>query len=172
MSINVSALFFADDIVLLGRTSKSLDHLMHITRTFFSNHHLQLSVNKSQIMTHNATTGKIIFRGNCQMTPLTLDQVLSYKYLGISLSSSPYGLFRSFNEQVKTKAKTYLHSVLSLAKTGPDRSELAYTLWTLCALPSILYGAKHSFNTRYNPRGWALPESCRKIHPAAPPKLL
>ena len=35
-----------------------------------------------------------------------------------------------------------MSSVLSFVKTGPDRSELAYTLWTRCALPSILYGSE------------------------------
>ena len=27
-------------------------------------------------------------------------------------------------------------------KTGPDRAELAYTLWSNCALPAILYGCE------------------------------
>ena len=57
------------------------------------------------------------------------------------MCSSPYSLFKSFNEQVKRKAKQYLSSVLSLVRTGPDRSKLAHTLWTQVALPSILYGS-------------------------------
>ena len=32
--------------------------------------------------------------------------------------------------------------MLSLAKNGPDRSELAKTLWVNCAVPSILYGCE------------------------------
>ena len=32
--------------------------------------------------------------------------------------------------------------VMSLVKTGPDRAELAYTLWTCCGLTAILYGAE------------------------------
>ena len=115
---------------------------MRITRTFFYNHHLELSESKSKIMSYEAATEKIKFEGNSTLCSLTLEQVVSFKYLGIPLSSSPYGFFKSFNEQVKTKANNYLHSVLSLVRTGPDRSELAHTLWTRCALPSILYGSE------------------------------
>ena len=32
--------------------------------------------------------------------------------------------------------------MLSLVKTGPDRTDLAHSLWTCCALPAILYGAE------------------------------
>ena len=114
---------------------------MDITRTFFHFHHLDLSVKKSKIMTHDAATGKVNFQ-SANLCPITLEQVLSFKYLGIPLCSSPYGLFNSFNEQIRKKAVNYLYSVLSLVKTGPDRSDLAYTLWTRCALPAILYGAE------------------------------
>ena len=93
-------------------------------------------------MTHDAATGKTIFPGSSTLPPMSFDQVLNFKYLGISLCSSPRRLFHSYNEQVKRKAQNYLSSVLSLVKAGPDRSDLAYTLWTRCALPAILYGAE------------------------------
>ena len=93
-------------------------------------------------MLHNADTGKMTFTGSNTEPPITLDKVLQFKYLGIPLSVSPYGLFKAFNDQVKQKSQNYLYNVLSLVRSGPDRSELAYTLWTRCALPSILYGCE------------------------------
>ena len=93
-------------------------------------------------MLHNAETGTMTFHGSHSESPVTLDKVLQFKYLGIPLSVSPYGLFKAFNEKVKLKAQNYLHNVLSLVRTGPDRSELAYTLWVSCALPAILYGCE------------------------------
>ena len=114
---------------------------MEITRRFFTKHKLQISETKSKILTYNAVTGKTSFEGD-NLAPLQLEQVISFKYLGIPLNCSPYNLFKSFNEQVKQKARNYLTSVLSLVKSGPNRSDLAYSLWTLCGLPSILYGTE------------------------------
>ena len=141
-SQNVASLFFADDIVLIGSSRAALDQLMLKTRTFFHTHHLTLSVSKSKIMTYEAATGKTTFHGSSCLSPLTLDQVLSFKYLGVPLSCSPYSLFKFYNEQVKKRAQDYLSRVLSLVKSGPKRSDLAYCLWTNIALPSILYGSE------------------------------
>ena len=140
-NINISCILFADDLVVIGKSKKNLDHLMGITRQFFSIHKLDISENKSKVMSHNASTGKVTFNGH-NLDPLQLDEVLVFKYLGIHLSCSPYSFFKSFNENVKNKARSYLSSVLSLTRSGPNRSALAHSLWTLCGLPSILYGAE------------------------------
>ena len=115
---------------------------MTIVRSYFSNHRLTLSEIKSKTMEYNASTGKMRFSGVGTAPKLELEKVLVFKYLGIPLSVSPYGLFKAFNNQARSKAQNYLHSVLTLVRTGPDRSELAHTLWSLCALPSILYGCE------------------------------
>ena len=139
---NISALFFADDLVLVGKSRNDLEELMKITRTYCADHRLGISSKKSKILRHDAATGETTFEGSANFCPLTLDQVLAFKYLGVPLSCSPHRLFKSYNEQVKKRAQSYLSNVLSLVKTGPDRSELAFTLWTSCAVPSILYGAE------------------------------
>ena len=108
---------------------------------FLSNHKLLISEKKSKVISYNASTDKITFDGS-KDGPLHLCQVIAFKYLGVPISCAPRRLFRDYNEQVKTRAQRYLASVLSLVKTGPDRAELAYTLWTCCGLPSILYGAE------------------------------
>jgi hypothetical protein len=141
-SINISSIFFADDLVLLGKSRRALDTLMEITRKFFSNHRLELSETKSKIMSHDAATGETTFYSSSNLDPILLEQVLSFKYLGIPVNCSPFSFFKNFNQQVKKKAQNYLSSVLSLVRSGPDRSELAFTLWTRCALPSILYGSE------------------------------
>ena len=141
-SHNIATIFFPDDIVLIGRSPQALEKLMNITRHFCKTHHLEISAKKSKVMRYDCATEKIRFQNSGDPGSLSLEQVCSFKYLGLILSSSPYGLFKDYNEQVKQKANNYLHSVLSLVKSGPDRSDLAYTLWTRCALPSILYGSE------------------------------
>ena len=138
-ALNISSIFFADDIVLVSRDKQGLDKLIMIAKKFCDNHHLQISATKSKIMSHDAATGRVSFTVSNEDT-LTLDQALAFKYLGITVSSKPYGLFKAHNENVKAKARQYLYRVLSLVKTGPDRSDLAFTLWKSVDLPAILYG--------------------------------
>ena len=140
-SQNISCLLFADDLVLVGRTKESLSRLMSMTLGYLSQHRLQLSAKKSKIMTYDASTGNTVFTGP-DSSSISLEQVLSFKYLGIYLNISPHNLFKDFNDNVKKKAQSYMSSVLSLTKTGPDRADLAYTLWSSVALPSILYGSE------------------------------
>ena len=140
--INISAVFFADDIALFGKSSAALEKLMGITRSFFFTHHLVLSESKSKVMKYDARTEKMTFLGSSDFSSISLEEVVSFKYLGIHLSCSPYSLFKTYNEQVKKKARNYMQSVLSMARSGPDRSELAHALWSRCALPSILYGCE------------------------------
>ena len=115
----ISTVFFADDLVLIAKSYKNLQSLMKITRTFFSNHHLTLSEKKSKTMVYDASTGDMNFSESGTIPELNLEKVIVFKYLGIPLNISPYGLFKSFNEQARKKAQSYLYSVLSLLRTGP-----------------------------------------------------
>jgi hypothetical protein len=143
MDVHISCLMFADDLVLVGQTEQKLHSLVTHTLEYFDRHHLQLSVKKSKVMLYNAQTGKMSFKGTTETSPpVLLDQVLSFKYLGIPLSCSPHSLFKSFNANCVKKADNYMRTVLSLVKNGPDRSSLAYTLWTQMAIPAILYGSE------------------------------
>ena len=45
-SINISGIFFADDLIILGQSKTALDTLMMITKKIFKNHHLSISKNK------------------------------------------------------------------------------------------------------------------------------
>ena len=93
-------------------------------------------------MSHDISSGQTSFPDSTNTDPLTLEAVCCFKYLGIHINSSSRNLFKSFNDNVKKKARNYLSSVLNLVRSGPDRSELAHTLWCRCALPSILYGTE------------------------------
>ena len=128
-------------MAVIAKSKDALNTLLGIVRQYFNSHKLQISTTKTKVMMHDAATGNTVFNGSESLSPISFEAVLSFKYLGIPFCSSPYGLFKSFNEQVKRKAKQYLFSVLALVRTGPDRSKLAHTLWTQVALPSILYGS-------------------------------
>ena len=143
MGVNISCLLFADDLVLFGCSEENLQTLASLTRDFLAKHHLEISATKSKLMTFNSQTGKMNFNGHQnESNPYLLDLVLSFKYLGVHISTSSMGFFKSFNDSVVKKSRNYMQSVLSLVKNGPDRSDLAYSLWTRMALPAILYGTE------------------------------
>ena len=141
-NLNICSILFADDLLLIGKNKESLANLVTITRQFFKTHHLDISKSKSKIMNHDSSTGQTTFQGSDDAPSLTLENVVYFKYLGITVSSSPYSLFKNYNESVKKKALSYLSSVLSMSKSGPDRSEMAYMTWTHIAIPAILYGSE------------------------------
>ena len=129
-------------MALIAPSRKKLNKLINIVRRYFKEHRLTLSVQKSKIMSKNADSEKVQFEGDIGERDVTLDHVMSFKYLGVPFNSSPHAFFMSYNDQVRQRARNYTYRVLSLVKSGPNRAELAYTLWNQIALPSILYGCE------------------------------
>ena len=124
----ISILFFADDLALFAPTRKKLKKLIMIVRKYFKEHKLTLSIQKSKIMSQEADADQFEIEGDTELENICLDQVMSFKYLGVPFNSSPHAFFTSFNHQVKQRAQSYTYQVLSLVKSGPNRAELAYTL--------------------------------------------
>ena len=140
--IIITAIIFADDIVLIGSSRAKLQKLMRITRRYFLTHKMDLSTSKTKVLVHDASEGKMIFDGDDVLEDIHLDQVICLKYLGIPINCAPYSLFKNFNEQVCSRARNYAYRVISLVRGGPNRAHLAYSLWNQVALPSILYGTE------------------------------
>ena len=124
-----------------------MEALIRIIHTYFKSHRLQISTLKSKVMTYDANTGHMNFEG-FDDEPLNLEVVIAFKYLGITISSSPYCLFKAQNCNVVKRAHAYMNSIMSLVRNGPDRSELAYRIWRVCGLPSVLYGSEIVHLTR------------------------
>ena len=142
MNLNISCLLFADDLVLVGKNEANLKSLVSSTLSYFHKHRLHVSEKKSKVMLYKPSTEKITFQGPEDASPILLDQVISFKYLGVPVSAPAHGMFRSFNSNCIKKAQSYMRTILSLVKNGPDRSSLAHTLWTRMAIPAILYGTE------------------------------
>ena len=122
----IAILFFADDMALVAPTRKKLDKLMKIVRDYFKEHRLTLSVEKSEVMCLNVTDGKIDSEEDDGLEPISLDQVMSFRYLGVPFNSSPHSFFTSFNEQVKQLHIP--HSVISKVWSQSGCPSL-YPIW-------------------------------------------
>ena len=140
--VRIPIILFADDVVLLAETEDDLRQIVQLAMSFFTTHRLCLSQKKTKLLVAPPDSGHIVFLGDFPESPLRIEMVSSFKYLGLRICSRPYALFSDFNSHVAAKCDIYLHSYLSLLKSGPDRSLTALTLWKQVALPSILYGTE------------------------------
>ena len=145
----ISTIFFADDIVLISLTPAGMDVLFDIAMKYFAAHRLTLSISKSKMMSRQPPYDRIEFSGDFPTSPVSLETVVTFKYLGVTLSSRPRSLFKDFNDRVQAKVDSYHYSILSLVRSGPERSHMALTLWKQVALPSILYGSEVIFTLAY-----------------------
>ena len=140
--LRIPIILFADDIALLSITSEGLEILLKLTLKYFKDHNLQISKKKTKLFLSSSGEGEITFIGDQADSPIKIEIIPSFKYLGVRFNSRPYKLFSDFNANIVTKCDTFLHSILSLTKTEFDRSFMALHLWNHVALPSLLYGVE------------------------------
>ena len=138
--VNISALFFADDIVLLSPKAAGLKKLLDISQRHFKLLKLSFSRSKTQVISESTTDFNINVDTDEEF--FTLEKVLEYKYLGLDTFRS---LFKTIVEKQRKsilKAKQFKGACLNIANRGPDVSFLASCLWLNVALPTILYACE------------------------------
>ena len=98
-AINLAAILFADDLVLVSYCLNDLKYLVRVAKDYLQTLDLAISEKKTKIMVYCSKDGdtKVEFLGSRESDTFSLDQVLSFKYLGIKISSSSYGLLKDYN---------------------------------------------------------------------------
>ena len=137
----MSGIFFADDLILISRTSmRGITTLLNIVDRFCGDMHMKLAVSKTFLLTTGprGKNWKVGSNGD------SLTETIMAKYLGVNIQLRGRNLVGREKDMVAT-AKKYAYSIFNIARTGLDRSKLARTLWESCAIPSILY-ATEAFN--------------------------
>jgi len=85
----LASLLFADDIVLLAESAEDLQKLIDVVADFCGKWRMHLNVNKTKVMVFNAARGS---HGQAQYmwkyAGESLEQVSSYKYLGVWFSEN------------------------------------------------------------------------------------
>ena len=138
--LRVSALLFADDIVLVGRNSGELRYLVQEVRRHCDGLKLVISVEKSQVV---SPQGEGVWDiGGEGEEVLSLKAVLSYKYLGTetTLLMSSTGSKRQ-KKCIRT-AQRYRYACHYVGKTGPDVMDVVLATWSNIAIPAILSGCE------------------------------
>ena len=134
----ISALFFADDIVLIARSAKGLNDLLNIVKSNCLSLKLTISIKKSKIISSKDDAGIVADQYGDEV--LSLERVIMYKYLGIEMYSTMYRTGVNKQKKAILTARRYKGACMNISRRGPDTTILATKLWSAVALPSILFG--------------------------------
>ena len=137
--ICVSALLFADDIVLIGKSSEALKLLLRIIQKHCTNLRMKISITKSKVMSCSNDIWELFEE---QEVVGCLEKVLQFRYLGVETCLHPSQSSRAMRKRAVFIANKYKSACLRLARDGPDIVDLAASLWLNIAIPSILFGCE------------------------------
>ena len=135
----ISALFFADDIVLISRSTEGLRTLHSIVLRHCSSLNMTLSVSKSKVMSCSKDVWELFDQ---QEIIGCLDKVLEFRYLGVQTCLYPSQAARGMHKRASSISKKYRNACLRIARDGPDIVDLASCLWLNIAIPSLFYGSE------------------------------
>ena len=130
----LTALFFADDLLLLSSTPKGgMNKLLNIVTEFCNDMRMKLSVTKTYILT-NAQ-----YNVSWTVEDETIEEILIAKYLGVNIQLRGRLIIGKYEENVIKRATNYAYSIMNLSGSVLDRAIVAKRLWEACAISAILY---------------------------------
>ena len=132
--VTLTALFFADDLLLLSSTPKGgMNKLLNLVTEFCNDMRMKLSVTKTYILT-NAQ-----YNVSWTVEDETIEEILIAKYLGVHIQLRGRSIIGKYEENVVRRATNYAYSIMNLSRSVLDRAIVAKRLWESCAIPAILY---------------------------------
>ena len=136
--ICVSGLLFADDIVLVAKSSAALKLLLSLVKRRFDELKLTISVDKSQVISPDDETWDLL--DSSSNVEMSLKQVALYKYLGTWTYDSMYKTGVEKQKLCVKTANKYKGSCIHVSKMGPDVVDVVLCTWLNVAIPAILNG--------------------------------
>ena len=135
----ISALFFADDLVLISRTKvRGMERMLREVSRFCHGVYMKLSVDKTVVLS-NGTQGQA---WRIEPGVPDLESNLVGRYLGVDLQVKGRNLVKPREERMVGVAQKYANTIMGVTRAGLDRSLVAHTLWERCAIPAILYAVE------------------------------
>ena len=133
-NVILTALFFADDLLLLSRTPKrGMNKLLKIVAQFCNDMKMKLSTSKTYILTNSRNQGSWKVEGE------TIEEILIAKYLGVNVQVRGRSMIGKYESEILRRATNYAYTIMNLTRGAFDRSYVARRLWEACAIPAILY---------------------------------
>ena len=139
-SVIISALFFADDVLLISRTPKGLNKLIQVSTRQCKMMRMRISTKKSQVISPMRDTWDL--RNDEGNVVDSLEKVLSYKYLGVDSFNTMKRTSNFKQRKCITAARKYRGATKYLSRRGPDVVSLARCSWTCVAVPAVTFGTE------------------------------
>lgn len=148
----LSSLLYADDLVLISKSSEGLQNCIDVVSSFCKSWHLSVNHKKSKVLIFKRKASKYIREKKFFLNNQILEIVQEFTYLGVKISSS--GNFQNHKTLTKEKA---LHALFKLTKTVDFKRlkpKQALKLFDTLICPILTYGCevwgaylKQNFNT-------------------------
>ena len=137
---NVSHLLYADDLLLLATDEHTLQQNIEKVHEFCNRWGLSVNADKSKIMifTKNGQVAKDRYR--FKIGQICLEQVSSYKYLGVDISSS--GKFSLAEKNLSLKASRALFSVKQSIFNNSIKPSVVLRIFNALVKPIALYNSE------------------------------
>lgn len=136
-AVNLSECAFADDLLICANRESDLQHNLNVWNSELCKRNLKINVNKTKVMVIGKDTRKINIKINQQQ----LEQVETYKYLGVKIRSDG-SMEDEINERINNATRTYyaLNRVL-IGKREISRSTKMMVFQTIYK-PILTYGSE------------------------------
>ena len=114
-SMCVSALFFADDIVLIARTADGLRSLLRVVQEHCADLKMSLSVTKCKVMSRSSDSFEVWKE---EEVVGGLDKVLRFRYLGLECELSPAKTAKAMKDRAIRMAVFFREVCLGTTKNS------------------------------------------------------
>ena len=144
-TVCISALFFADDLVVIASSREKLLELMMMVKTHADSLRLEINTDpsKSEVLAQEGIEGDSWnLLDDSGDIVLSLKQVMQYKYLGTDIFASMSKTAREKLKLCVAKAKQHKGSCIHISRDGPDVVDMVLATWNNIAIPSILFGCE------------------------------
>jgi hypothetical protein len=139
-SLNISAMFYADDIALISDREAKMMTLLQKTADYMSNNHLEINYKKSQIMNLSRRKG-INWSIKVKNENIKLNETTEYKYLGITINNSKKYL-KNYNTRITVTAKRKLGITKLKSSEATNQIWALNALWKQMAMSGALYAVE------------------------------
>ena len=135
----INCILWADDIILLSETEDGLQHLLNELKNYSDLNELKINTDKTKCMIFNKG-GRLIRRRQFFLGPTRLENVRSYKYLGLIIT--PSGEIKSALDDLRSRAlKAYMALKNKLGACFREHIEDTIGLFDTLVKPILLYGS-------------------------------